>query len=71
MTYFVYENENRIFKPAEVDKKCTKIQRRKMKGMNQFGIQYLDTWTCHNETLCIDLSNKNKCLFSQAGRAGR
>jgi hypothetical protein len=34
MMYFVYENENRIFKPAEVNKKCTKVQRRKMEGMN-------------------------------------
>jgi hypothetical protein len=38
-------------------KKRTKVERRKMEGMNQFGIQYIYTWKCRNETLCVDLKN--------------
>jgi hypothetical protein len=28
----------------------------------QFGTQYIHTWECHNETLCIAILNKQKCL---------
>jgi hypothetical protein len=31
--------------------------------MNQFGLQYMYTWKCHNETLHIAILNKQKCLF--------
>jgi hypothetical protein len=34
-----------------------------MENMNQFGIQYIYMWKCHNETLCIDVLNKQKFLF--------
>jgi hypothetical protein len=34
--------------------------------MNQFGLQYIYTWKCHNETPCIAILNKQKCLFSKA-----
>jgi hypothetical protein len=36
-----------------------------MEGINQFGIQHIYTWKCHNEILCIDVLNKQKCLFSK------
>jgi hypothetical protein len=34
-----------------------------MEVMSQFRIQYIYAWKCHNETLCIDILNKQKCLF--------
>jgi hypothetical protein len=34
-----------------------------MEGMNQYRIQYIYTWKCHNEILCIDTLNKQKCLI--------
>jgi hypothetical protein len=34
-----------------------------MEGMNQFGIQYIYTWQCHNETPCIAILNKQKSLL--------
>jgi hypothetical protein len=38
-----------------------------MKRMKQFRIQYIHTWKCHNETLCVDICidilNKQKYLF--------
>jgi hypothetical protein len=37
-------------------KKETKIERRKIEGMNQFGF-YI--WKCHSEILCMDILNKN------------
>jgi hypothetical protein len=45
------------------------VERRKMEGMNQFGIYYIYTWKCHSETLGIAISNKN--LFFQKQRTGR
>jgi hypothetical protein len=36
-----------------------------MEGMNQFGIQYIYTWNCHNETPHIAIVNKQKRLFSK------
>jgi hypothetical protein len=30
-------------------------------GMNQFRMQYIYTWKCHNENRCL----KQKCLFSK------
>jgi hypothetical protein len=36
---------------------------RKMEGMNQFRIQYIYPWKCHNGTLCIVVFNKKKNLF--------
>jgi hypothetical protein len=43
--------------------KGTKVERRKMEGMNQFRIQYIYTWKCHNGTPCIAILNKQKSLF--------
>jgi hypothetical protein len=40
----------------------TKVERRKMQRMNQFMIQYIYIWNCHDEALCIAILNK-KCLF--------
>jgi hypothetical protein len=37
-----------------------------MEGINQFGIQYIYTWKCHKKSLCINILNKSKCLFSKA-----
>jgi hypothetical protein len=33
--------------------------------MKQFGLQYICTWKCHNETPCVVILNKQKCLFSK------
>jgi hypothetical protein len=33
----------------------------------EFGIQYIYTWKCHNETLCIDLLSKQKKIFFKIG----
>jgi hypothetical protein len=30
-----------------------------MEGMNQIWMQYIYTWKCPNETLCIRILNKN------------
>jgi hypothetical protein len=42
--------------------------------MNQFGIQSIYTWKRYNETPCIDILNKQKCLFfknrEQEGKTG-
>jgi hypothetical protein len=43
----------------------TKVERRKMEGINQFRIQYIYTRKCHNETLCIATLNKQKVFFSK------
>jgi hypothetical protein len=54
--YFLYKNEYGILKPVEIT-----IRRRLMyKGENR---EY--TWKCHNETSCIAIFNKQKCLFSK------
>jgi hypothetical protein len=34
-------------------KKGTKVESRKTEGMNQFRLQYLYTWKCHNETFTL------------------
>jgi hypothetical protein len=54
----------------------TKTERRKMEGMNQFGLQYIYTWKC-NKKLPVWLSSTNKISFffvykigEQEGRAG-
>jgi hypothetical protein len=54
-----YKNEDRIFKLVE---------RRKIGQMNQFGLLYIYTWKCHNETPCIVILNKQKCLFLQKNK---
>jgi hypothetical protein len=36
--------------------------------MRKLEIQYIFTWKCHNETLCTDILNEQKCLFSQKQR---
>jgi hypothetical protein len=38
--YFLYKNEYRIFKPVEITLRRggTKVERRKIEGMNQFGL---------------------------------
>jgi ferredoxin-like protein FixX len=33
--------------------------------MRLLGILYIYTWKCHNETPCIDILNKQKCLSSK------
>jgi hypothetical protein len=33
--------------------------------MNQFRIENIHTWKCNNETPCIAILNKQKCLFSK------
>jgi hypothetical protein len=39
MMYSLYKNEHRIFKPVEITiKKGTKVERRKIEEMNQFGL---------------------------------
>jgi hypothetical protein len=58
--YFLYKNEDRSLN----QKKRNKVERRKMDGMNQFMMLYIYTWKCHNENLCIDILNKQKCLLS-------
>jgi hypothetical protein len=67
---FLYKNEYRIFKLVERNhhKKGNNVKRRKMEGMNQFGIPYMCTWKYHNETPCIDILNKN--VFFQKQRVG-
>jgi hypothetical protein len=47
--------------------KTSKVERRKVEKMNQFGIKYIYTWKCYNETPCIDILNKQKFLFSKTG----
>jgi hypothetical protein len=43
-----------------------------MEGMNQFGIQYICTWKCHNETPHIPILNKQKSLFfKNKGQEGK
>jgi hypothetical protein len=42
-----------------------------MKGMMQFGLQYVYTWKCHDENPCIVILNKQKCLFFKSGGTGR
>jgi hypothetical protein len=55
-------------------KKGIKGKRRKIEAMNQFGLQYIYTWKCHNETPHV-ANRKQKCLFfknrEQEGKAGR
>jgi hypothetical protein len=41
----------------------TKVERRKIEGMNQFGLKHIYTWKCHNEIPFIAILNKHKCLF--------
>jgi hypothetical protein len=45
-----------------------------MEGMNQFRTIYIHTWKCHNETPCVAILNKQKCLFfkneGQEGKMG-
>jgi hypothetical protein len=41
----------------------TKVERRKLEEMNEFGLKYIYTWKCHKETPCIDILNKQKCHF--------
>jgi hypothetical protein len=66
--YFLYKNEYRILKPAEITiKKRTIVERRKMEGMNQFRIQNIYTRKCHNETLCIAILNKQKHIILKKG----
>jgi hypothetical protein len=36
--------------------------------MNQFGLQYVYTWICQNETLYADVLNKQKYVFFQKWR---
>jgi hypothetical protein len=38
---------------------------RKMEALKQFGLYYIDSWKCHNETPCIAILNKQKYLFSK------
>jgi hypothetical protein len=42
--------------------------------MNQFRLQYIYTWKCHNETHFVAILNKQKCPFlksrEQKGRTG-
>jgi hypothetical protein len=33
--------------------------------MNWFGIKDMYTWKCYNETLCVAILNKQKCLLSK------
>jgi hypothetical protein len=40
-----------------------------MEGMSQFGIEYIYTWKCHNETPCIIKEIKMSCF--QKWRTGR
>jgi hypothetical protein len=35
-------------------------ERRKIKGMNQFRLQYIYTWKCHNETPCTSFFSKTE-----------
>jgi hypothetical protein len=42
-----------------------------MEEMSQFELQYKYTWKCHSETLCIDILNKQKCLFSYEGHEAK
>jgi hypothetical protein len=41
------------------------VERRKKKGTSQFGIYYIYTWKCHNETPCIATLN---VFFSKKDR---
>jgi hypothetical protein len=46
--------------------KGTKVERRKKEGINQFSLYYI--YTCHNETPCVIILNKQKChFFSKTG----
>jgi hypothetical protein len=63
------KNEYRIFKPVENHhNKGIKVERSKIKGMNEFRLQYIYTWKCHNETPCKAILNKQKCNFFYKNR---
>jgi hypothetical protein len=38
LTNFLYKNEYRVFKPVEGLKKGTKVERRKIEEMKEFGL---------------------------------
>jgi hypothetical protein len=44
-----------------------------MEGMNQFGLKYISTWKCHNETPYTAIFNNKMTFFKnreQEGKAG-
>jgi hypothetical protein len=65
--YFLYKNEYRTFKTVESPhKKGTKVERRKIEGMNQFRLYYIymemSRWNP-----CKAILNKQKYLFFKNG----
>jgi hypothetical protein len=60
---FIWYTEflNLLKSPYEEDQ----VDRRKMEGMNQFGLQYICTRKCHYETPCIVILNKQKMFLYQ------
>jgi hypothetical protein len=60
---FLYRNECRIFKPAEITNKKTKVERKKWNEPTWYTIHI--HMKCYNETSCIDILNKQICPFSK------
>jgi hypothetical protein len=57
--YSLYKNEYRVFN----HKKGTKVERRKIEKMNQTGLYYIYTWTCHKEIPYKTILCKNVISF--------
>jgi hypothetical protein len=53
----------------EITIRGVKIERQKIEGMNELGLQCIYKWKCHNETPCIAFLNKN--AFFQKRKTGR
>jgi hypothetical protein len=49
-------------------KKETKVERRKIEQINQFGISHIYTWKRYNETPCIAILKKQKWHFFYKNR---
>jgi hypothetical protein len=64
LMYFLCKNEYRIFKPVEITiRRQLRLKGEKIDEMNQFGLYYICTWKCYNETPYIAIPNKQKFFF--------